>query len=81
VIIWLAVINTALAFTLWNITLQILSAVESSIINNTMLIQIAILAWLFIGEKLYPRDVLGLALASSGILLINIRPTRGLEVE
>jgi len=38
IIVWLALVNTAFAFTLWNRTLQVLSAVESSIINNTMLI-------------------------------------------
>ncbi|MFC2136317.1 DMT family transporter, partial [Bacteroidota bacterium] len=43
-IIWLAGINTAFAFVLWNLTLRTLSAMESSIINNTMLIQIALLA-------------------------------------
>ena len=38
VILILAVVNTAFAFTLWNKTLQVLSSVESSMINNTMLI-------------------------------------------
>ena len=42
-LLWLAVVNTALAFTIWNLTLRTLSAMESSIINGTMLIQIAIL--------------------------------------
>ena len=41
---WLAGINTAFAFTLWNHTLRSLTVMESSIINGTMLIQIAILA-------------------------------------
>ncbi len=40
-----------------------------------MLIQIAILAWLFLGEQLSTQDVFGLALASIGILLVNIRPS------
>ena len=40
---WLALVNSAFAFTLWNRTLRTLSATESSVINNTMLIQIAIL--------------------------------------
>ena len=44
IIIWLAVVNTALAFTLWNRSLQHLSATESAAINNTMLIQIGLLA-------------------------------------
>ncbi|MEO1286536.1 MAG: DMT family transporter [Chloroflexota bacterium] len=52
IILWLASVHTALAFTLWNISLQVLSASESSIINNTMLIQTAILAWIFLGETL-----------------------------
>lgn len=73
-IAWLAVVNTALAFTLWNRSLQHLSAVESSIINNTMLVQIAILAWLFLGAQLSARDLVGLALAAVGIFLANWWP-------
>ncbi len=38
IIAWLALINTAFAFTLWNRTLRILSASESAILNNTMMI-------------------------------------------
>jgi len=76
VIIWLAVINTAFAFTLWNKSLQILSAVESSIINNTMLIQIAILAWVFLGEQHGLVDIIGLALVAIGSLLANLKPVR-----
>lgn len=71
VIAWLAVVNTAFAFLLWNTSLQVLSAVESSIINNTMLVQIAILAWLFLGEQPTALGLVGLALAVVGILLVN----------
>jgi drug/metabolite transporter (DMT)-like permease len=73
IILWLAVVNTAFAFTLWNHTLRTLSAMESSIINNTMLIQIAVLAWLFLGETLLWIQVVGLALAAVGVLLVQIR--------
>lgn len=72
-IVWLAVVSTALAFTLWNRSLQRLSAVESSVINNTMLAQIAVLAWLFLGERITPRDVVGLVLAMAGILIAQVR--------
>ncbi len=34
-IIWLASVNTAFPFNLWNLTLRNLTAVESSIINST----------------------------------------------
>jgi len=73
IIVWLAAINTALAFTLWNRSLRTLSAVESSTINNTMLIQIAILAWLFLGERLALGDVAGLLLAMAGALMVQMR--------
>jgi drug/metabolite transporter (DMT)-like permease len=71
IIAWLAVVNTALAFTLWNRSLQRLSAVESSMINSTMLVQIAVLAWLFLGEQLAWRDVVGLIVATVGILMAH----------
>jgi drug/metabolite transporter (DMT)-like permease len=73
IILWLAVVNTAFAFTLWNRTLRTLSAMESSIINNTMLFQIAVLAWLFLDEALTWRQVLGMVLAVLGTLVVQIR--------
>jgi drug/metabolite transporter (DMT)-like permease len=75
-VIWMAVINTAFAFTLWNYTLQTLSAMESSIINNTMLVQIAILAWLFLGEKIDLKLGIGLALVSIGVILVQLKKSR-----
>lgn len=73
VIVWLSVVHTAIAFNLWNRSLQVLSAVESSIINNTMLIQIALLAWVFLGEALDFVEVVGLALAAVGVFLAQIK--------
>ena len=73
IVVWLAVVNSALAFTLWNRTLRTLSATESSVINNTMLFQIAVLAWAFLGERLTWRQVLGMGLAALGTLAVQIR--------
>jgi drug/metabolite transporter (DMT)-like permease len=70
---WLAVVNTAFAFTLWNHMLRTLTAVESSVMNNMMLIQIAVLAWIFLGEGLDVRQIGGLAIALGGILLVQLR--------
>ena len=72
---WLAVVNTAFAFTLWNHTLRTLSAMESSIVNSTMLIQIAVLAWLFLGERLTWQEGIGMVLAGLGALIVQIRKT------
>lgn len=68
---WLAVVNTAYAFTLWNQTLRQLSAVESSMINSTMLIQITLLAWFILGERLTGQEMAGLALAALGVALVQ----------
>jgi drug/metabolite transporter (DMT)-like permease len=70
---WLAVASTAVAFTLWNHTLRVLSAVESSVINNTMLIQIAVLAWLFLGERLTGQQIVGMLVAGTGALVVQLR--------
>ncbi len=72
-ILWLAVVNSALAFTLWNRTLRTLSAMESSIINSTMLVQIALLAWLFLGKSLTWRQAAGMVLVAAGTLIVQIR--------
>ncbi len=56
--------------------LQQVTSVESSIINNTMLIQIAVLAWIFLGERLTWLEIVGLILAAGGILLANLKRQR-----
>lgn len=73
---WLVLVNTAFAFTLWNRTLQILTAVEASVINNTMLVQVAVLAWVFLGEELGWIDIIGLVFASVGVLIASLNSDR-----
>ena len=72
-IIWLAAINTAFAFNLWNLTLRNLTAIESSIINGTMLIQIAILALCFLSESLTFVKILGMIITSFGAFLVQLK--------
>jgi drug/metabolite transporter (DMT)-like permease len=74
IILWLAAVNTAFAFTLWNRSLQHLSAAQSGAINNTMLIQIAILAWIFLGERLSAIQIFGLSIALIGTVLVQRSP-------
>jgi drug/metabolite transporter (DMT)-like permease len=74
IVMWLAVVNTAFAFTLWNRTLRSLTATESSAINNTMLVQIAVLAWLILDEDLSGMQWTALVIASIGIWFVRRRP-------
>ena len=72
-IAWLAIVNTAIAFTLWNYTLRTLTATESGVINNTMLIWIPILAVVFLDERLTGSELVGLVLAGIGTLIVQLR--------
>jgi len=73
IIAWLAVLNTAIAFTLWNYTLRTLSATESSIINGTMLIWIPILAVVFLDERVSSKELFGLVVAGVGTIIVQLR--------
>ena len=69
---WLAVVNTAVAFPMWNYSLQTLTAMESNIIGNTMLIYVAILAFIFLGEQLTLQQGIGLILTGAGAVLVQM---------
>jgi drug/metabolite transporter (DMT)-like permease len=46
---------------------------ESSIINGTMLIQIALLAWVFLDETISPQEAIGMAFAALGAVLVQLK--------
>lgn len=73
VILSLAAVNTAFAFTLWNKSLQVLSAVESGVLNNSMLVQIALLSRIFLRDALSIRDWISLLIATAGMVMVNLR--------
>ncbi|NOX32090.1 MAG: DMT family transporter [Actinobacteria bacterium] len=72
IIAWLAVVNTAFAFTLWNLSMRRLSALESAAINNALLVQIAVLAWVFLDEAPGWFGLAGIVLVSAGVLQIQL---------
>ncbi|MCE7733911.1 MAG: EamA family transporter [Candidatus Heimdallarchaeota archaeon] len=59
-ILWLAIVNTAFAFVLWNKAMQELSAIQITLINGTMLPQITILSIIFLGERPANLEWLGI---------------------
>jgi drug/metabolite transporter (DMT)-like permease len=73
IILWLAVVNTAFAYTVWNHTLQTLTAVDASVINSLMMPQVAILAFIFLGETLTPKEILGMLLVGVGVIVVQLR--------
>jgi drug/metabolite transporter (DMT)-like permease len=68
-LLWLAVANTALAFSLWNHALRTLTAFEANVIANTTLFQVGLLGWVFLGEALTSRQMVAMVVAFGGVLL------------
>jgi drug/metabolite transporter (DMT)-like permease len=73
IIAWLAVVNTAFAFTLWNHTLRTLTAMQSSIINGTMIIWIPLFAVLFLNEQVTAKELFGLVVVGAGTIMVQLR--------
>jgi drug/metabolite transporter (DMT)-like permease len=73
IILWLSLVNTAFAFVLWNHALKQMKAFELSILQNTMLIQIGILAWIFLDEPLSPLKITAMSIVFVGILIVQLR--------
>ena len=80
IILWLALVNTAFAFTLWNHTLRTLTAMESSIINGTMMVWIPVFAVIFLGETITIKEIIGLVIVSVGTLIVQLRKKETLNV-
>ena len=72
-IVLLATVNTAFAFTLWTHTQRSLAGHESTIINNTMTVQIALLAFLFLGDPLAPARWAAIVLVFACTLGASVR--------
>jgi len=45
---------------------------ESTIINSTMLFQVAILAWLLLGEGLTGKEIIGIVVGGIGAVLVQV---------
>jgi probable blue pigment (indigoidine) exporter len=75
-ILWLALANTAVAWSLWNHALRTLTAFEANIVANTTVFQVGVLGWIFLGEPLSGRQILAMIVAFSGVLLAQLPALR-----
>ncbi|QOS79501.1 DMT family transporter [Paenibacillus sp. JNUCC31] len=60
IILWLGIINGSFAFSLWTWSQKYLRAYENSLINNLMLLEVAVLDILILHRKLSVAEALGL---------------------
>lgn len=77
---WLAAVNTAAAYTMWNHAQRHLPATEASAIISTMTVQVPVLAWIFFGESLGLAEAAGIALVALGVLAVTVPVRRARSV-
>jgi drug/metabolite transporter (DMT)-like permease len=70
-ILGLAIVNTAAAFLIWTHTQRSLAPHESAAINNTMTIQVALLAFLILHEPLSARQWVLILVVASATLIVQ----------
>lgn len=71
VLAYLAFVNTAFAFALYNHTMKFLGAFEIAAFQDSMVIQIGILAAIFLGESISPVMALGMLLVVAGVVVVQ----------
>jgi drug/metabolite transporter (DMT)-like permease len=77
IIVWLATANTALAFFMWNWSLKAIPAYELTVLQDVMLVEIAIFAFVFLGETITPLMVGGMALVLLGVFVVQLKAWKG----
>ena len=73
-IIFLALVNTALAFNMWNFSQRTLTATEITMINNLMLVEIALLSWIFLDTNLSIKQMISIVVVLIGIAIVQLYP-------
>jgi len=78
-VIWLAAINTSLAYVLYNHSLQVLTAFEMSILLNLAPIGTAIMGWFLLDERLSSMQFIGMVVVIVGVGLVQRRAIRKMK--
>lgn len=71
IVLWLAIVNTALAYVLYNHSLQILTALEMNVMLNLAPLGTALLAWWLLDERLGFVQIIGMAVMIIGVILVQ----------
>ena len=70
-VLWLAVVNTALGYLLYHHAMHVLTALEMNVLLNLCPLGAAALAWVLLGERLYPIQLLGVVVLIAGVTLVQ----------
>jgi drug/metabolite transporter (DMT)-like permease len=73
IIVWLATVNTALAFFMWNWALKAIPAYEITVLQDLMLVEIAFFALVLLGETITPIMAGGIVLVLAGVMIAQLK--------
>lgn len=73
IILWLALVNTALAYVLYNRALRVLTALEINMLLNLSPLGTAAFAWALLGEQLSAVQIAGMLIVILGVTLVQWR--------
>ena len=76
IVVWLAVVNTALGYALYNHALGTLTALEVGIILNLMPLETGVLGWLVLDEGLRLIQIVGMVIVIAGVGLVQAGAAR-----
>jgi probable blue pigment (indigoidine) exporter len=77
IVLWLALVNTALGYWLYNHALRILTALEINMIMNLTPFFTALLSWVILGESLTGMQYLSMIVVVGGVVLVQLRGPMG----
>lgn len=73
IVLWLALVNTALAYVLYNRALRVLTALEINMLLNLSPLGTAVFAWALLGERLSVVQIVGMLIVILGVMLVQWR--------
>ncbi len=76
IIAWLATVNTAFAYFLYNHAYKSISALEMNVTFNLSPLGTALFAWLILGESLSSVQILGIFVVIVGVTIVHIAGNR-----
>jgi len=74
-VLWLAAVNTALGYVLYNHSLQVLTAFEMNVMLNLSPLWTAIMGWFLLNERLTVLQWIGMLVVLLGVALVQ-RPRK-----
>jgi drug/metabolite transporter (DMT)-like permease len=75
-VLWLALVNTALGYWLYNHALRTLTALEINMIMNLTPFFTALMSWIILGESLTSRQYLSMIVVVVGVALVQLSGSR-----